>query len=47
LIKVGLAGSAQVGSEGRKARTGKDLWGQKSERLGSIDTLWVSGTGDS
>jgi hypothetical protein len=44
---VDLAGSAQVGSEGRRARTGKDLWGQKSERLGSIDTLRASGAGDS
>jgi len=44
---VGLAGSAQVGSEGQEAGTGKDLWGQKSERLGSIDTLRTSGAGDS
>jgi hypothetical protein len=44
---VGLASPAQVGFEGHEAGTGKDLWGQKSERLGSIDTLRTSGTGDS
>jgi hypothetical protein len=33
--------------EGQEAGTGKDLWGQKSERLGSIDTLRTSGAGDS
>jgi hypothetical protein len=35
------------GSEGQEARTGKGFWGQKSERLGSIDTLRASGAGDS
>jgi hypothetical protein len=44
---VGLAETAQVGAEGQQAGTGKDLWGQKSERLGSIDTLRTSGAGDS
>jgi hypothetical protein len=44
---VGLASPAQVGFEGHEAGTGKDLWGQKSERLGSIETLRTSGTGDS
>jgi len=34
------------GFEGREAGTGKDLWGQKSESSGSIETLRASGAGD-
>jgi hypothetical protein len=34
------------GFEGHEAGTGKDLWGQKSESSGSIETLRASAAGD-